>query len=91
MKANYSRTSFVETKAQHDQRCSCQCGTKIRRGQPCFARPFIYRGKVTGHTRIINMDHYDEWFENIAHEQAKTIVDRHPETASYFNLEAERL
>lgn len=30
------------------------------------------------------MDHYDDWIENVAHEYAKTIVDRHPETADYF-------
>lgn len=86
MKADYSRASFVEAKAPHDQRCACQCGAPIKRGEPCLARPFINRGKVTGHTRIVNMKHYDDWVENVAHEYAKTIVDRHPETASYFNL-----
>lgn len=86
-KASYSRTSFVEAVAPHDQQCSCQCGTRIKRGENCFSRPFVTRGKVTGHTRIVNMDHYDDWIENVAHEAAKTIVDRHPETAGYFNLE----
>lgn len=87
MKADYSRASFTEAKAPHDQQCSCQCGQDIKRGSVCLARPFVYRNKVTGHTRIISLEHYDDWLENTAHEYTKTIVDRHPELAGYYGDE----
>jgi hypothetical protein len=83
-KANYGRSSFVEVEAPRDQRCACPCSGPIKRKQICFARPFLVRGKQKGTTRIINMDHYDDWLESVAHVYVKTIVDRHPETREYF-------
>ena len=84
MKPDYSRKSFVEITAPRDQACACNCGERIHRGQVCFARPFIERGKQRGFTRIINLDHYDDWFESVAHEYSKTIMKRKPETKIYF-------
>lgn len=83
-KPDYSRGSFVPVKAPCDQACACGCGNYIRRGSDCFARPYVERGRQRGFTRIINMDHYDDWFELVAHEYAKTIMDRKPETKTYF-------
>ena len=83
-KPDYSRASFVEVQAPRDQKCSCQCGSNIRRGSLCFARPYVEKGRVTGHSRIMNMDHFDDWLENVAHAYAKKIVSRRPEIANYF-------
>lgn len=83
-KASYSRSSFVEVQAPADQACACGCGQYIRRKSICFARPYIEKGKQRGFTRIVNMDHYEDWFELVAHEYAKTIMDRKPETKTYF-------
>ena len=84
LKADYSRASFKEVMAPHDQKCSCGCGETIHCGQVCFARPFINYGKQRGFTRIIDLDHYDDWLESVAHEYAKTIVKRRPEAKQYF-------
>ncbi len=84
LKPDYSRGSFVQVNAPADQACSCGCGQYIRRKSVCFARPYIEKGKQRGFTRIINMDHYDNWFETVAKEYAKAIMLRRPELKTYF-------
>lgn len=84
LKPDYSRKSFVEIQAPRDQMCACGCGKRILRKSLCFARPYVEKGKLRGTTRIVNMDHYDDWFENVAAATAKTIMKRRPETKLYF-------
>lgn len=83
--ASYSRSSFKEEPAPRDQKCACGCGEDIKRKSMCFVRPYVERGRVTGHTRIVNMEHYDDWFENVASAYSKKIIERRPEAKEYFN------
>lgn len=85
-KADYSRASFIPAVAPHDQKCSCQCGGNIARGSGCFIRPFVEHGRVTGHTRIISMEHYDDWLENVAHVYADRIAQKNPAFRSYIEI-----
>lgn len=84
---DYSRRSFVEVEAPRAQSCACPCAKPIQKGQKVFARPYVEKGKLRGYTRIIDMNHYDDWFESIAHETARTIMSRRPETKSYFEMD----
>jgi hypothetical protein len=84
LKPDFTRNSFVQETAPRDQHCSCGCGQTIKRGQVCFSRPYIEKGKQKGHNRLVNLDHYDEWVEKIAHEYAKAIVKKRPEAEEYF-------
>lgn len=85
LKPDYSRAAFVEAIAPQTQACSCLCGEQISRNQACFAKPYVVRGKQTGTTRLVNMDHYDAWLENVAHKYVQTIINRRPETKEYFD------
>ena len=84
LKPDYSRAAFVEEKAPWACVCSCPCSQAIERGQVCFSKPYVVRGKLKGHNRLVSMDHYDDWLESVAKEYVKTIIKRHPETEEYF-------
>lgn len=59
------RSTFTEAMADKNYRCSAACGTQIKAGEKMFTKPFLYRGKQTGFTRLHNLDDcWETWDDN---------------------------
>lgn len=80
---SYGRESFSRSIAPQTQYCSCDCRQRIQKGQEVFSRPFVPRsGKITGQTRLIDLeDHFDRWFEKVAHLHARKVAAKNKRVA----------
>jgi hypothetical protein len=82
---DFGRASFSKVPAPRKQPCACGCGQWIDKGQEIFSRTLMKRGKPAGQTRIIDLeDHYERWFEDVAHKYATKAADKIPGLRQYL-------
>lgn len=72
MKSTIAIDKSLFNEAVADKRYVCSgCRLKIAPGAAMFTKPFYYRSKQTGFTRLHDLDDcWDEWAEETAHQVA---------------------
>lgn len=83
-----ARDSFVATVAPGRRICGCGCGQAIEKDVPCFARAYKTKSRCNRsqqqHTWLVSLDHYDDWFENVAKTYSDKAAKRNPAFARYL-------